>query len=56
MKRFNAQIKEVGNDSILTPEYVGDDTITKEYLEDFWGLHNPDVEWFKITEEYVYYT
>lgn len=49
MKRYRAEIKEVGNDHVLTPSYVGDADI--KYLEDFWGCHNPDVEWFRIYEE-----
>lgn len=51
MKRFTAKIKEKGNDHILTPEYWGDDFTTKKMVEDFWGCHNDDVEWFEITEE-----
>lgn len=50
MKRFKARVKEVGNDHILTPEYLGDDNTTTEFLEEFWGCHNADVEWFEIEE------
>jgi len=48
MKRFVATIKEKGNPHILHPQYLGDVTI--EFLEEFLGLNNPDVEYFSIEE------
>lgn len=56
-----ATIKESSNDHILTPTYsITDDMFghikdelqrdyeTKRFLIDFWGLNNPDVEWYKL--------
>lgn len=48
MKHFTAKIKEHGNDHILTPSYTGD--VDKEFLIKFWGLNEPDVEWYTIEE------
>lgn len=50
MRHFTARIKEKGNLHILTPEYMGDDNTTVEYLEKFWGVHEEDVEWYEIIE------
>lgn len=51
MKTYIAEIKEVGNPSVLTPSL----TISFSYYEmsrdelvKFWGLDEPDVEWFKV--------
>lgn len=52
MKTWKATIKEVGNDHLLTPTYCGD--VDRKFLIDFWGLKNPDVEWYRI-EELKYY-
>lgn len=51
MKKFTAKIKEKGNERILTPECWCDDYTTQEQVEEFWGVHNPDVEWYEIKEE-----
>jgi hypothetical protein len=48
MAKFNLQIKEKGHDSILTPSYEGD--VDRAFVEDFFGVHNPDVEWYKIDQ------
>lgn len=48
-KRWKVRVKEVGNDSILTPEVWG--YYTKEQVIDFLGLDKPDVEWYKIEED-----
>lgn len=48
-KHWAAKIKEHGNDNILTPTYWG--YVDKKYLIDFWGLNDPDVEWYEIYEE-----
>ena len=51
MKKYMAEIKEVGNPSVLTPSL----TISLSYYEmsrdelvKFWGLNEPDVEWFRV--------
>ena len=48
MKHWKAEIKEVGNDHILTPELHGD--FDREYCIKFWGLEEADVEWYKLYE------
>ena len=48
MKHFTAKIKEQGNSHILTPSYTGD--VDKEFLIKFWGLNEPDIEWYTIEE------
>lgn len=46
MKGWRARIKEVGNPHLLTPELYGD--FDEEYAIKFWGLNQPDVEWYKL--------
>ncbi len=61
MTIWQAIIKERGNDHLLTPLYSMSDDVfghikderqreyeTRKFLIDFWGLNNPDVEWFKL--------
>lgn len=49
MKRhFIITIKEFGNDKLLKTEYTGN--IDHNGLIKFFGLHNPDVEWYIIEE------
>ena len=48
---WEAKIKEKGNPSILTPSYTGDsETVTREFLINFWGLNNPDVESYELNQ------
>ena len=44
---YQITIKEVGKSNLLKPTYSGEN-ITKEFLIEFFGLNNPDVEWYKI--------
>ena len=61
MITWQATIKECGNDRLITPSYsITDDMFghiknesqreyeTKRFLIGFWGLNNPDVEWYKL--------
>ena len=45
---YRADIKEVGNDTIIHQEYLGYKTV--EQLEEFFGVHNDNVEWYRIYE------
>ena len=45
-KHWYAEIKEVGNDDVLKPEYVGDKS--REEVIKWFGLDQPDVEWYKL--------
>ena len=49
MKTYIAEIKEVGETTVLTP-YITCDVMDKEELIDFWGLNEPDVEWYRLYE------
>lgn len=46
--KYIAEIKEVGNPSILKPSLSISNEMTKDKLVEFWGLNEPDVEWFKL--------
>jgi hypothetical protein len=61
MITWQATIKECGNDHLLTPSYSMTDDMfdhiknkeqreyeMRKFLKEFWGLHNPDVEWYKL--------
>ena len=48
MRHWKVQIKECGNNHILTPELVGD--YDEQYCIEFFGLDEPDVEWYKLEE------
>ena len=60
MEIWKATIKEKGNEHLLTPEYhfsnqfdhINDEKLreceTRKFLKEFWGLDNPDVEWYVL--------
>ncbi|MDE6284656.1 MAG: hypothetical protein K2M17_02825 [Bacilli bacterium] len=45
--QYIIKIKEVGNQHVIQTSYSGQE-VTEEYLIEFFGLKNPDVEWYKI--------
>ena len=47
MITYIAEIKEVGNPTVLTPTLTCDG-MTVEGLIRFWGLDEEDVEWYKL--------
>ena len=47
-KHFKIITKEVGRDKPIETEFVGD--VDRAYLIKFFGLREPDVEWFRIEE------
>jgi hypothetical protein len=49
MKTYIAEIKEVGKTTVLTPS-ITCDVMDKEDLIEFWGLNEPDVEWYRLYE------
>ena len=64
MVTWKATIKERDNERVLTPTYsmpndmfghIADEHQreyeTREFLKKFWGLDNPDVEWYKLEKE-----
>ena len=61
MITWQATIKERDNDHLLTPSYsmsddmfghINDERLheceMRKFLRKFWGLDNPDVEWYKL--------
>ena len=59
MERWQATIKERNNPNVLKPTWIGDkfdyitdinirDCHTRKYLREFWGLEQPDVEWYTL--------
>lgn len=44
---YELEVKEVMNDSILHPSHIGREMSKKEII-DFFGLNEPDIEWYKI--------
>lgn len=48
MKQYKITMKEVGNDRLLESFYYGD--VSREYLVDFYGLNQPDIEWYDIED------
>lgn len=46
MKTWKATIKESGRNHLLTPTYIGN--VDREFLINFWGLNESDVEWYKL--------
>lgn len=51
MNKYIIKYKEVGSDRIRTTTYEG--THNKEYVIDFFGLNNDDVEWYDIEEKQI---
>lgn len=45
--QYIIKFKEVGKQNVLQTSYSGKE-VTEEYLIEFFGLNNPDVEWYKI--------
>lgn len=45
-RTYEVTVKEVGHDHPVTTSYTGD--VTSEFIIDFFGLTQPDVEWYKI--------
>ena len=50
MRHWKVEIKEVGNDHPVKSEYIGDEHFDEIHCVEFWGLKNPDVEWYKLEE------
>ena len=50
MRHWKIEIKEKGNNQILTPEYIGDDSFDRNACIEFFGLNESDVEWYKLVE------
>lgn len=47
-KHFKIRAKERTTGQIVTPEYVGNKT--REQVIEFFGLEEPDIEWYEISE------
>ena len=49
MKTYKVTLKEK-NGSVLTPSLQCDDSRDEQYVIDWFGLDNDDIEWYKIEE------
>lgn len=49
MSKWVIKYKEVGKDRIGTCSHSGN--LSKEEVIEFFGLNEPDIEWYEITEE-----
>ena len=49
MKKYKINYKEAGSERIGTCYHSGD--LSKDEVIEFFGLNEPDVEWFEIIEE-----
>ncbi len=47
-RHWKIRLKERTTGHILTPEYIG--YHNREEVIEFFGLENPDVEWYEIKE------
>ena len=47
-RHFKIITKEVGRENPIETEYIDD--VDRAYLIKFFGLREPDVEWFRIEE------
>ena len=48
MNKFKVRYREVGSDRIGETTYSG--PLSREGVIKFFGLHMPDVEWYKVEE------
>jgi hypothetical protein len=48
MRHWVCEIKEKGKEHTVSPELIGD--YDEKYCVEFFGLKNPDVEWYKLRE------
>lgn len=47
-RHWKITVKERATGRIFTPEYIG--YSDREEMIDFFGLENPDVEWYRLEE------
>lgn len=47
-RHFKIRAKERTTGQIVTPEYIG--YKTRDEIIEFFGLEEPDIEWYEITE------
>lgn len=47
-KHYQITIKEIGREKPIETEYIGN--IDRRKLIEFFGLEEPDVEWYRIKE------
>lgn len=48
--KYIIEIKEVGKQKVITTSYTTNHEVTEQYLINFFGLNNSDVESYKITK------
>lgn len=47
---YNIRIKEKGSENILTPSYTSNVKLSRQFIIGWFGLEQPDVEWYEIEE------
>lgn len=50
MAKYIMKCKEVGREYLLTSSLLGEEKTKKEIIA-FYGLDEPDIEWYKIYQE-----
>lgn len=48
MKHYKIRIREVGRSNVIVTEHHGN--LDRAGVIEFFGLNQPDVEWYEITE------
>ena len=48
MKTVEVTYKEINNNNIRHTTYSGDDDLTLDYVIDFFGLKELDIEWYNV--------
>lgn len=51
-RHFEITTKEVGREQPIKTDFFGD--VTHKYLVDFFGLEEPDVEWYRLDYLYIF--
>lgn len=50
MYTYEVEIKERGRDKVLTPSYSSSTKLSRMFLVNWFGLNEPDIEWYRIVE------
>lgn len=48
MKTVEVTYKEINNNNISHNSYLGNDDLTLDFVINFFGLKEPDIEWYNV--------
>ena len=48
MKTVEVTYKEINNNNISHNSYLGNDDLTLDFVIKFFGLKEPDIEWYNV--------